>query len=59
MQTNSKQVNNEILEILDTTGTQKRTGNEKVKAYLIASLIIGGLFGIAVTINHLGLLKEV
>jgi len=60
MQTISKQVNNEILEILvNNTGTTKRTGNKQgIKAYLIASFIIGGIFALAITLNHLGLLKE-
>jgi len=59
MQTISKQVNNEILEISFNTRTQIRTGNKGVKAYLIASFIIGGIFALAFTLNHLGLLKEV
>jgi len=60
MQTISKQVNNEILEILvNNTGTTKKTENKQgIKAYLIASYIIGGIFALAIALNHLGLLKE-
>ena len=56
MQTISKQVNNEILEISFNTRTQKQS--KGIKAYLIASFIIGGIFALAFTLNHLGLLKE-
>lgn len=58
MQTINRNVKNEILEISFTTGTNKGTGNKRIGAYLIASFIIGGIFAIAFTLNHLGLLKE-
>ena len=59
MQTINRNVKNEILEIsFTTTGTSKGTGNKGLKAYLIASFIIGGIFALAFTLNHLGLLKE-
>lgn len=57
METLNRNVKNEILEIsFNTTGTQKV--NKSIKAYLIASFVIGGIFALAFTLNHLGLLKE-
>lgn len=59
MQTINRNVKNEILEISFTSNCpNKGTGNKGLKAYLIASFIIGGIFALAFTLNHLGLLKE-
>lgn len=58
MQIINRNVKNEILEISFNNTGINRTGNKGIRAYLIASFIIGGIFALAFTLNHLGLLKE-